>query len=442
MSTNKKKPSELTAWAGDKSMALHAHKPGVSQKVTIQDIINAVPVPEAPSDTGTAGAIETGAIVLLPESVYDDYIPADGAIRESTEAPELAEVLSGGVAKPVGYIPDSEYRYTPAHSSGYFLRDVSYLNGYALYTTPVAGNQVFMEDPDKNIVFSQSISSTQRSIATLNAMYTRTGSVVYLVRGVLEGAPEFVLTSIYSDSSYKGLVSVEPGKDLSFSSASSGFRLIDTVEGTVTTGSSASTMTFYGAEMAGGGRVFCLAKAGSGMTGIYEVVWHGSIESLEFVLVHEVIYANTSSVLVGGRGSDNLYFGDRGIQYCYNINTGSVTHVSMNIGTYSGTSTRIYAHNNVIWYNETDGNSDNTKISYDYGKTWESPPGFHANLTKVFVNDETMELVTIGREGSEGSVIGSVGSVQFNDLMYITSSQFRTPLANSQIEGYKQYVKK
>ena len=46
MSTNKIKPSDLTAWAGDKSMAIHAHKPGVSQQVTVQEIIDAVPVPD------------------------------------------------------------------------------------------------------------------------------------------------------------------------------------------------------------------------------------------------------------------------------------------------------------------------------------------------------------------------------------------------------------
>lgn len=53
-------------------MKLHAHKPGVSQAVSIAEILAAIPSPVEPS----GGELPTGAVVLMPTSLYEDYLSA------------------------------------------------------------------------------------------------------------------------------------------------------------------------------------------------------------------------------------------------------------------------------------------------------------------------------------------------------------------------------
>ncbi len=97
MTTNRKRPSDLSAWDGDLSANVHVHKPGSSMKVSLQEIVDAVPVPEpAPETGGTValpGRFEIGSYVIgvaamsvtqdakpLPDSLNSNYslVPGSG----------------------------------------------------------------------------------------------------------------------------------------------------------------------------------------------------------------------------------------------------------------------------------------------------------------------------------------------------------------------------
>jgi len=71
MTTNKKRPSDLALWDGDLSANLHVHRPGASMKVSLQEIVDAVPVP-APSEPAEQIIIsETGKTLVAKETVAE-----------------------------------------------------------------------------------------------------------------------------------------------------------------------------------------------------------------------------------------------------------------------------------------------------------------------------------------------------------------------------------
>ena len=57
--------SELPAWTGDALMRLHAHKPGSSQAVSIEQVADK--------------AVKVGDIVLKPRGDYDGLLECNGS---------------------------------------------------------------------------------------------------------------------------------------------------------------------------------------------------------------------------------------------------------------------------------------------------------------------------------------------------------------------------
>lgn len=54
MTANKKRPSDLVTWDGDLNANLHVRRPGASMKVSLQEIVDSVPVPTVPTVDTTA----------------------------------------------------------------------------------------------------------------------------------------------------------------------------------------------------------------------------------------------------------------------------------------------------------------------------------------------------------------------------------------------------
>lgn len=71
MTTNKKRPSDLAVWDGDLSANLHVHKPGASMKVSLQEIVDAVPVPEPSEPSQQIVISEAGKTLVAKESVAE-----------------------------------------------------------------------------------------------------------------------------------------------------------------------------------------------------------------------------------------------------------------------------------------------------------------------------------------------------------------------------------
>lgn len=71
MTTNKKRPSDLALWDGDLSANLHVHKPGSSMRVSLQEIVDAVPVPEPSEPSQQIVISEAGKTLVAKESVAE-----------------------------------------------------------------------------------------------------------------------------------------------------------------------------------------------------------------------------------------------------------------------------------------------------------------------------------------------------------------------------------
>jgi len=71
MTTNRKRPSDLAVWDGDLSANLHVHKPGASMKVSLQEIVDAVPVPEPSEPSQQIVISEAGKTLVAKESVAE-----------------------------------------------------------------------------------------------------------------------------------------------------------------------------------------------------------------------------------------------------------------------------------------------------------------------------------------------------------------------------------
>jgi hypothetical protein len=84
MTTNKKRPSDLAVWDGDLSANLHVHRPGSSMKVSLQEIVDAVPVPEPSPD-------ESGTVALPGRFEIGSYVIGVPALNTTTDSAPLAD---------------------------------------------------------------------------------------------------------------------------------------------------------------------------------------------------------------------------------------------------------------------------------------------------------------------------------------------------------------
>jgi len=115
MTTNKKRPSDLAVWDGDLSANVHVHKPGASMKVSLQEIVDAVPAPEVlrsdidalqakdlEHDTAVAGldgrvtTLETsgGSAALPGRFEIGSYVIGVAAVSTSLDTKPLEDSLS------------------------------------------------------------------------------------------------------------------------------------------------------------------------------------------------------------------------------------------------------------------------------------------------------------------------------------------------------------
>lgn len=443
MTTNKVTPSGLTTvWDGNLDSFVHTNRPGNSQKASIRQIVEAavaaVPALEQPNPGGS-GSLDTGTVVIMPTGEYDDYLECNGAIRISADAPELAAALNANGSNIVGYDSNSEYRFDV--TGGTTLKDAAILNGYTLYASQVTSSNVVLTDSYNKVIASAQITSTAYSRKTRNALYAQTTTfATYIATGLVTNQPSFNTAAIFTDSNYKGLAAVSDNVDLAFSNTLTSTRQIDTLTGSSVVGAiptNGLSSVVYAAVGAGSDRVFILATIGA-IRGLYEVVWSGSFETAKVNLLNEL---TTGSRLVADSGSRCIYFGEQVVQHRYDLETGEFSVVNL---APNATSSNVVmsAYDDVLWFNDNTSLNTNSMISFDAGKSWQQSPSFNSYIRKVFVNPETNELVTLGNRGTTGSISGTTGSVQYNQLKKLGEDQFVVPLIGAPAQGFKYYVKK
>lgn len=442
MTTNKVTPSGLaTVWDGNLDSFVHTNRPGNSQKASIRQIVEAavaaVPALVQPN-SGGSGSLDTGAVVILPAGDHEDYLECDGAIRIASDAPELAAALNANGSNIVGYDSNSEYRFDV--TGGTVLKDAAILNGYTLYASQVTSSNVVLTDSSNKVIASAQVTSTAYSRKTRNALYAQTTTfATYIATGLVINQPAFNTAAIFTDSNYKGLAAVADNVDLAFSNTLTSTRQIDTLTGSSITGAISTnglSSVVYAAVGAGSDRVFILATIGT-IRGLYEVVWTGSLETAKVNLLKEL---TTGSRLVADSGSRCIYFGEQVVQHRYDLETGEFSVVNL---APNATSSNVVmsAYDDVLWFNDNTSLNTNSMISFDAGKSWQQSPPFNSYIRKVFINPETNELVTLGNRGTTGSISGTTGSVQYNQLKKLGEDQFVVPLIAAPAQGFKYYVK-
>ncbi len=436
MATNKKKISDLSVWGGDKEMRLHAHKLGVSQAVSIAEILAAVP---APVDQG-GGALPTGAVVLMPTGEYEDYLECSGAIVADASAPELAQALkSGGQGqKYAGYIADSEVRSTVGTAA-----EISHAvrhKGYTFYKTPTAGNLIVAVDAAGNVAFTGTTAASGDLYATENAVYFVSSNSLYSITVV-----DRVFKSQYtgeSASSFGGVATVSETEDL-YIQATGVARLFNPVAKTSRAVSYANGASLSGTYTAligcAGGRIFATSTINT-VPGLYEFKYDPVTGLLSADLV---MHASPAfNVLVAAVESACVYFGANGIQYRLDVTSGNIIRVHAPVfASYSTSVFKSYALDDFVFFTMNSG-ANLAYMSFDGGRHWVGAPGFNAKLSLAFIDESTGELVIAGSAGSQGSVNGGTGNVQRNLLKLLAADQFVLPKINTTADGYRFYVKK
>ncbi|WP_243055366.1 hypothetical protein [Pseudomonas sp. BP01] len=436
MVTNKKKISDLPVWGGDKEMRLHAHKPGMSQAVSIAEIVAAVPVPEAQE----GGALPTGAVVMMPVGAYEDYLECNGAVIADASAPELAQVLKtdGHGQKYAGYIADSEVRSTVGTSV-----EISHAvrhKGYTFYKTPTAGNLIVAVDSTGNVVFTGTTAASGDLYATENAVYFVSSNSLYSIT-VVDGVFKSQYTG-ESASSFGGVATVSETEDL-YIQATGVARLFNPVAKTsraVSYANGASLSGIYtGLIGCAGGRIFAASTINT-VPGLYEFKYDQVTGLLSADLV---MHASPAfNVLVASVNSSGVYFGVNGIQYRLDVASGNVNRLHAPVfASYSASVFKAYALDDFVFFTMNSG-GNLAYMSFDGGRNWVGAPGFNAKLSLAFVDESTGELVVAGSAGSQGSVNGSTGNIQRNLLKLLAVDQFILPKINTTADGYRYYVKK
>ena len=436
MATNKKKISDLSVWGGDKEMKLHVHKPGVSQAVSIAEILAAVPSPVEPS----GGELPTGAVVLMPFGTYEDYLECDGAIVADASAPDLAQALkSGGQGqKYAGYIADSEVRSTVGTSV-----EISHAvrhKGYTFYKTPTAGNLIVAVDAAGNVAFTGTTAASGDLYATQNAVYFVSSNSLYSIT-VVDGVFKSQYTG-ESASSFGGVATVSESEDL-YIQATGVARLFSPIAKTSRAVSYANGASLSGTYTSligcAGGRIFATSTINT-VPGLYEFKYDQVTGLLSADLV--VVASPAFNVLIGAVESGCVYFGTNGIQFRLDAVSGNISRVHAPVfASYSATVFKSYALDDFVFFTMNSG-SNMAYMSFDGGRNWVGAPGFNTKLSLAFIDESRGELVVAGSAGSQGSVNGGVGNIQRNLLKLLAADQFVLPKINTVANGYRYYVKK
>lgn len=440
MATNKKKISDLAAWAGDQGMRLHAHKSGVSQGVSIADILAAVEFPEVPAVPPAGPGVETGAVMLMPAGSYPDYIECSGGVYPDSVAPELAVLLKAGTSgqRYSGYNADSEIRSTAGTSVE--ITHAVQLKGYTFYKTPTAGNLIVATDSLGAVVYSGTTTVSSDLYATENAIYFVSSGSLYSIT-VTSG----VFKSQYTGESTSGLVGVATISDTEdlyvlatglarlFNPIAKTSRPISFIGGTSLSG------TYVALVGVKNRRIYAISTINS-VPGLYEI----KFDVVRTELNAELLMATNPafSVLTASKESTVVYFGVNGLQNKLDVVSGNIVKITPPIfSTFSATLSKSYALNNFVYF--TTSNAANVAyMSFDAGRTWVSAPPFNTKLALVFIDEITHEIVTVGSAGSLGAVKGGTGNIQRNLLVLMAPDQFVAPKIKTTADGYRYYVKK
>lgn len=412
-----KTPSDLPVFTGDTDMSMHVHKPGSSEKISINELASLI----------TSGdGLQVGDVVLRPAGSYADSYECNGAIYHKSEAPILAGKLNDPAygVNPTGINAASEVRFEPS-GKAYVVKI-----GDLIASSGGSGVNFYIDRVQRDNATTNSTS--QALFKTKKAVYFRRASSIvsaYRYSKITEsGIYDFV--SFNATSNILGAFEYSETEDLIFqavdplkpvkvthSTNSPGYLMSDISEipGTKVTGITKVAGNYF------------ISVDDSSFQGIYKLTLGDSDYSLQIVKTGLL-------PIIKSDDSEYIYVRESNISIL-KIHPGDLSESRIPTPV-SYTSAKIFG-DSIICLSR--GASLPFYISFNFGASWSLSPT-RAQYQDIDYDNGT--FVFCGGTGTTGSVNGQSGGIQINAATFPTEDYFRVPVYKSSVKDFKFYIRK
>lgn len=373
--------SELPAWSGDVSMRLHAHRPGSSEGVSIDQV--------------AAKAVKSGDIVLKPRGTYDGLLECDGSYLYDQGLDALKAALNFeeyGAAR-VTLNENSEIRFgTDLYSRVYRCGQTTLAKGDGDWHLFHAGNPSPINYPVSMAVYK-----------TSNHIFFGASGTVFRDAGdvALNASFDACVGAAESSYGYSILAVVETGI-LTIYKADDGINFLNAG---VIAADVSRPIKFVEA-----GDVYAQLTI-AGAQGVYKLTFDA--EQVATTLMHEIA-ADVEHECIESAGFSAIYiytsrnaleFRTLEDGFSFPINLPPLMSLKRLVAVNSSTGSSL-----LVAVPEANTPS---MISFDSGNTWLQAPAM-SGYTDADFDPLSNEFAFVGGQGSTGSLMGQSGSVQTN----------------------------
>ncbi|MBH3415303.1 hypothetical protein I5S78_02840 [Pseudomonas putida] len=401
--------SELPAWSGDVSMRLHAHKPGSSEGVSIDQV--------------AAKAVKVGDIVLKPRGTYEGLLECNGSYLFDQDLDALKAALNFKEygATRVSLNENSEARFgTELYSRVFRSGQATLAKAAANWHVFQVGNPIPSDYPGSMAVFK----------TDSHIYYGTAGTVFVDIGGVaLNATFESIAGAAETSYGYSVLAVVDSGV-LTLYKADDGVTFIKS--GTIAADVS-KPMKFLAS-----GDVYAQLTI-AGVQGVYKIMF--DTDQVATTLMLEIDAAVTHECIEsGGSGSVFIYTSRSALEfraleyeYSYSIQLPPLMSLKRLVAINSDTDYSL-----LIAVPESNSPS---MISFDSGSTWSTAPTM-SGYTDADFDPLSNEFAFVGGQGSTGALMGQTGSVQTNTANYGPGYTLILPNLTRPEQNLAYYIKK
>ena len=401
--------SELPAWTGDALMRLHAHKPGSSQAVSIEQVADK--------------AVKVGDIVLKPRGDYDGLLECNGSYLHDQDLDALKAALNFeeyGAAR-VSLNENSELRF------GTEMYSRVYRSGQATLAKADGNWHLFQEGNPTPINYPVSMTVFKTSN---HFFFAASGTVFQDIGSVALNAPfesfEGAAESIFG---YSILAVVESGI-LTLYKADDGAAFSNA--GTIAADTSKPI------KLVDSGDVYAQLTI-AGQQGIYKLVFDDAQVSTVLMLEidadvqHECIESAGFGAVYIYTSRNALGFRTLEDEFSFPISLPPLMSLKRLVAVTSSTGSSV-----LVAVPET---STPSMISFDSGATWVQAPVMSGYADADF-DPLSNEFVFAGGQGSTGSLMGQSGSIQTNTANFGPGFVLILPNLQRPEKNLAYYIKK
>nr|WP_322941010.1 hypothetical protein [Pseudomonas sp. s4] len=428
-----KTPSQLVDFTGDKSMYLHAQKPGKSERVSI--------------DYLTKDSLKSGDIVLKPTANHAGFHKCDGSVIDSSQDTGLASSLAMPAfgARVSSVNQNSEVRFgTDLYKNVCAYKNYVFVSNDTHYAIFKDGQEYEnYELPGTNYRYFSSKDFAYRTYVYDNSVVIEmfVGESFMPVKWydqgvnvVVAGAASYKQYSILD--SYREFVAVVEDGYFKMYEVSVDKNQVYTEVG-VFTGSAISCNSAKIISISD----YLLAIRFDNK--FYDLMFFGDIPSLSLFYTSQSVgsefYGMQRSTMsqnepnkffYTSNGSD-LYINDKLYSYENLTQEQIVLPAGTNISNISG------LNDNFIVI--SDKNNGSIINSFDGGITWQQAPVMSGYCESVYNNGA---VYSVGGTGTTGSVSNNSGSVQVNSVIFNSREIIFLPKFEDGVNGISHYIKR